>query len=47
MATAMGMDPSLGQTVPWNITDKKYAENLFKIILQPFHDRGVFSLSIF
>ncbi|KAK8805573.1 hypothetical protein WA158_002229 [Blastocystis sp. Blastoise] len=41
MAIAMGMDPEKGQTVPWNITDLKYAENLFKIVLQPFHDRGM------
>ncbi|KAK8809645.1 hypothetical protein WA158_000588 [Blastocystis sp. Blastoise] len=41
MAIAMGYDPEKGETVPWNITDLKYAENLFKIILQPFHDRGM------
>lgn len=41
MARAMGLDPATQRYVPFDITNKKFAENYFKILHHPFEDQGV------
>lgn len=41
MALAMGIDPATKKYVPFDITDKKFAENYFKIIIDPLEREGV------
>ena len=41
MARAMGIDPATGEYVPFDIVDKKFAENFMKIVLHPLEDDGV------
>jgi hypothetical protein len=41
MARAMGMDPATAKYVPFDITDKKFAENYFRIMLHPMEHDGV------
>jgi alpha-glucosidase len=41
MAQAMGIDPSTGHYVPFNVTDKKYMSSLARIVLKPLQDAGI------
>jgi alpha-glucosidase (family GH31 glycosyl hydrolase) len=41
MAKAMGIDPATEKYVPFDIIDKKFAENFMKIILYPMKEDGV------
>jgi len=41
MAKAMGKDPNKGEYIPFDIVDRKFTENYFKILLHPFEDWGV------
>lgn len=41
MARAMGIDPSTQKYVPFNITDKKFAENYLKILHYPLERQGI------
>ncbi len=41
MARAMGTDPATQKYIPFNITDKKFAQNYFNIILHPLERAGV------
>ena len=41
MAKAMGIDPSTGKYVPFDITNKRYVTSWFDIILHTFQDEGV------
>ncbi len=41
MAKAMGIDPATKQYVPYDITNKKFAENYFKLVLHPLEKQGV------
>lgn len=41
MARAMGIDPATRQYVPFDITNKKFAENYFKILHHPYEQQGV------
>lgn len=41
MAEFMGMDPDKGETIHFNITDKKFAEGYFDIMHQPHEKDGV------
>ena len=41
MAKAMGIDPATKKYVPFDITDKKYAENYFNIIHHPLEKQGI------
>ncbi len=41
MARSMGIDPSTQKYVPFDITNKKFAENYFKIIIDPLEKEGV------
>lgn len=41
MARAMGIDPATKKYVPFNITDKKFAENYFNILHHPLENQGV------
>lgn len=40
-AKAMNVDPDTKEYIPFNITDKKFAENYFKIVLNPLENEGV------
>jgi alpha-glucosidase (family GH31 glycosyl hydrolase) len=41
MATAMGQDPKQGKYVPFQITDRKYVDNYFKILHHPLEQQGI------
>jgi alpha-glucosidase len=41
MARAMGIDPATQQYVPFDITDKNFATNYFKLILHPLEKQGI------
>jgi alpha-glucosidase (family GH31 glycosyl hydrolase) len=41
MAKAMGQDPKLGKYVPFDITDKKFAENYFAVLHHPMEKQGI------
>lgn len=41
MARAMGVDPATKKYVPFDPTDKKFAENYFKLVLGPLEKEGV------
>jgi alpha-glucosidase len=41
MARAMGIDPATKKYVPFDIVDKKFAENYFKILHHPLEELGV------
>jgi alpha-glucosidase (family GH31 glycosyl hydrolase) len=41
MATAMGIDPATEKYVPFDIVDRKFTDNYFKILLHPFEEWGV------
>jgi alpha-glucosidase len=41
MARAMGIDPATKQYVPFDIANKKFAENYFKILHHPLEKEGV------
>lgn len=41
MAEAMGIDPSTKKYVPFDITNKKFANNYFKYVIDPFEKQGV------
>jgi len=41
MARAMGIDPATKKYVPFDITDKKFAENYFKILHHPLERQGI------
>lgn len=41
MAKAMGVDPSTQKYIPFDITSKKFAENYFRIIIDPLEKEGV------
>ncbi len=41
MAKAMGIDPATKQYVPYDITNKKFAENYFKLVLHPLEKQGI------
>jgi len=41
MARAMGVDPASKKYIPFNITDKKFAENYFNILHHPLEKQGV------
>jgi alpha-glucosidase len=41
MARAMGIDPATRRYVPFDITDKKFAENYFRILHHPLERMGV------
>ena len=41
MAKAMGIDPATKQYVPYDITNKKFAENYFNLVLHPLEKQGV------
>ena len=41
MAKAMGIDPATKKYVPFNITNKKFANNYFKYVIDPFEKQGV------
>jgi hypothetical protein len=41
MARAMGIDPATKKHVPFDIVDKKFAENYLKILHHPLEDQGV------
>ncbi|MBI3483771.1 MAG: DUF5110 domain-containing protein, partial [Acidobacteria bacterium] len=41
MARAMGIDPATQKYVPFDITDKKFAENYFKILHHPLERQGI------
>ncbi len=41
MARAMGIDPATKKYVPFDPTDKKFAENYFKLVLHPLEKEGV------
>ncbi len=41
MARAMGIDPSTKKYVPFDITNKKFAKNYFKYVIDPFEKQGV------
>ncbi len=41
MARAMGIDPSTQKYVSFDITDKKFAENYFKILHHPLEKQGI------
>lgn len=40
-AKAMGIDPNTEKYVPFDIVDKKFANNFFNIILEPMENKGV------
>jgi alpha-glucosidase (family GH31 glycosyl hydrolase) len=40
-AEAMGIDPATRKYVPFDITDKKFAQNYMDIILHPFEKQGI------
>ena len=41
MAQTMGIDPSTGRYVPFNVTDKKFIQAWFDIVLHELQDAGV------
>ncbi|HKI45241.1 MAG TPA: TIM-barrel domain-containing protein [Balneolales bacterium] len=41
MAEAMGIDPATKKYVPFDITNKKFANNYFKYVIDPFEKQGV------
>ena len=41
MAQALGIDPSTGHYVPFNVTDKKYSSALSNIVLDPLQQAGI------
>lgn len=41
MARAMGIDPASKEYVPFDITNKRFAENYFNIILHPLEKEGI------
>jgi alpha-glucosidase (family GH31 glycosyl hydrolase) len=41
MAKAMGIDPASKQYVPFDITNKKFAENYFNLVLHPLEKQGI------
>ena len=41
MARAMGIDPATQRYVPFDITNKKFAENYFKILHHPLEEQGI------
>ncbi len=41
MARAMGVNPATGKYIPFDPTDKKFAENYFKLVLHPLEKEGV------
>lgn len=41
MARAMGIDPATRKYVPFDIVDKKFAENYMNIVLHPLEQQGV------
>lgn len=41
MARAMDIDPAIQKYVPFDIVDKKFAENYFKILHHPMEEQGV------
>jgi len=41
MAKAMGIDPATKQYVPYDITNKKFAENYFNLVLHPLEKQGI------
>jgi alpha-glucosidase len=41
MAKAMGIDPATKKYVPYDITNKKFAENHFNLVLHPLEKQGV------
>ncbi|CAM2719738.1 unnamed protein product [Rotaria socialis] len=41
MAIAMGIDPSTGHYVPFNVTDKKYASSWVNIVLHALQEAGI------
>lgn len=41
MARAVGIDPTTKKYVPFNITNKKFAENFMSIVLRPLEKQGV------
>ena len=41
MATAMGIDPATKKYVPFDITDKKFAENYLKYLHHPLEKQGI------
>jgi alpha-glucosidase (family GH31 glycosyl hydrolase) len=41
MAKAMGIDPATKKYVPYDITNKKFAENYFNLVLHPLEKQGI------
>jgi alpha-glucosidase len=41
MAKAVGIDPATKQYVPFDITNKKFAENYFNLVLHPLEKQGI------
>ena len=41
MAKAMGIDPATKQYVPFDITNKRFAENYFNLVLHPLEKQGI------
>lgn len=41
MARAMGIDPATKEHVPFDITDPKFVENYFELLLHPYENDGV------
>ena len=41
MAKAVGIDPATKQFVPFDITNKKFAENYFNLVLHPLEKQGI------
>ncbi len=41
MAKAMGVDPSTGKFIPFDITNKKYAQNYMNILHHPLEHQGI------
>ncbi len=41
MARAMGIDPATQKYIPFNITDKKYAQNYFDLVIHPMEKSGI------
>ena len=41
MASSMGIDPASKQYVPFDITDKKFADNYLKYVIHPLEQQGI------
>ncbi len=41
MASSMGIDPASKQYVPFDITDKKFADNYLKYVIRPLEHQGI------